>query len=237
MNFLLTNDDGIDADGLRALERAFAPLGELYVIAPDKHLSGCSHTVTVDQPLDLVEHNPNQYSLTGTPADCVRVALKHLKLPIDWIISGINHGGNLGVDVFMSGTVAAVREGVMHGVPGIACSHFRNGANPFNWDHAAQVVQRIGKELLEKPLDRHCFWNINLPDGDHLRPDTDYQFAPLEPEPLPVNYELRDGRIHYVYGQYVNRPRTAESDVGVCFGGKVSVSLVNLQTKNGSVPR
>ncbi|MEZ6045574.1 MAG: 5'/3'-nucleotidase SurE [Planctomycetaceae bacterium] len=234
MNFLLTNDDGIDAEGLRALERAIAPLGELYVVAPDQHQSGCSHQVTVDRPLDLIEHNRNQYSLNGTPADCVRVALKHMQLPIDWVISGINHGGNLGVDVFMSGTVAAVREGVMHGVPGIACSHFRNGAVPFNWENAEKAIHRLTRELIEKPIDRHCFWNINLPDAEELKPETEYQMAPLEPEPLPVSYEIRDGRIHYVWGDYVNRPRTPESDVGVCFGGKISLSLINLQTKNAS---
>ncbi|QDU81607.1 5'-nucleotidase SurE [Polystyrenella longa] len=236
MNFLLTNDDGIDAEGLRALERAFAPLGKLYVIAPDQHLSGCSHTVTTDRPLDLVEHNKNQYSLTGTPADCVRVAIKHLQLPIDWVISGINHGGNLGVDVFMSGTVAAVREGVMHGIPGIAISHFRNGAVPFHWENAEKAVNRLGSELINKPIDRQSFWNINLPDSEHLKADTTYELAPLEPEPLPVSYEQRDGRLHYVWGNYVNRPRQPETDVGVCFGGKISLSLVNLQTKNASIP-
>ncbi|MCA9042105.1 MAG: 5'/3'-nucleotidase SurE [Planctomycetaceae bacterium] len=237
MNFLLTNDDGFGAEGLLALERAFAPLGKIYVIAPDQHLSGCSHQVTTDRPLELVEHRENQYSLTGTPADCVRVALKHLQLPIDWVISGINHGGNLGVDVFMSGTVAAVREGVMHGVPGISCSHFRNGVVPYHWENAEKVTHRIGKELIEKTIDRHCFWNINLPDAEHLTPETEYQLAPLEPEPLPVSYEIKSGQIHYVWGQYVNRPRTAQSDVGVCFGGKVSLSLVNLQTKNVSMSR
>jgi len=232
MKFLLTNDDGIDAAGIAALERAFSPLGEVYVVAPDAMLSGCSHQVTVDRPLELKEQGPNRYSLDGTPADCVRVGLLHLGLDVDWVLSGINHGGNLGVDVFMSGTIAAVREGALIGKPGIAFSNFRNGERQFNWQAAEEVAQQIGKLLFEKPLDKECFWNVNLPDSEHLPHSPGHRFAPLDTNAFPSKYEARDGKLHYQHSEYVKRKRNENSDVDVCFSGDVSISLVNLQTKN-----
>src|SRR6516162_8079498 len=108
MKFLLTNDDGIDAEGLAALAEAAAPLGTIVCVAPDSHHSGCGHRVTTDRPLRVRPLGDNRWSLDGTPADCVRVALAHVAPDVDWVLSGVNHGSNLGVDVFHSGTVAAV---------------------------------------------------------------------------------------------------------------------------------
>src|SRR6187431_3376512 len=109
MKLLLTNDDGVDAPGLQALRGAVAQLGEMISIAPLLALSGCSHQVTTDRPLRLVSLPENRYSLDGTSADCVRIALFSVAPDAEWIFSGINDGGNLGVDTFMSGTVAAAR--------------------------------------------------------------------------------------------------------------------------------
>lgn len=232
MKFLLTNDDGIDAEGLAALERAFAPLGEIIVLAPTHHQSGCSHQVTVHRPLELIEHGPNRYSLDGTPADCVRIALRHLNLDFDWVLSGINHGGNLGVDVFMSGTVAAVREGALYGKPGIAFSNYHKEEFGYNWEAAEQVVHKVGQQLLEQPIERECFWNVNLPDASHLPHAPEHQIVPVDTNAFPSEYEQKEGKLHYKWGTYANRPRSEGHDVDVCFSGKVSISLVNLQTKN-----
>jgi 5'-nucleotidase len=118
MHFLLTNDDGIDAPGLQALAEAAAPLGELTVAAPVAALSGCSHRVTTDTPFRVCRRQPSRYAVEGTPADCVRVGLHRLVPGATAVLSGINAGGNLGADVHHSGTVAAVREAVLHGWPG-----------------------------------------------------------------------------------------------------------------------
>src|SRR5438552_11865483 len=107
MKFLLTNDDGIAAAGLDALSRAVATLGETIWVAPHAHLSGCSHRVTTEQPLRAKQTAPGRWAIEGTPADCVRVGLAHLASQADWVLSGVNHGGNLGADVHISGTVAA----------------------------------------------------------------------------------------------------------------------------------
>src|SRR5437588_8229336 len=111
MKFLLTNDDGIAAAGLCALDRAARDLGETVWAAPHIHLSGCSHRVTTDQPLrvtrvDAGAQTSARWAIEGTPADCVRVGLAHLAPEADWVLSGLNHGGNLGADVHISGTVA-----------------------------------------------------------------------------------------------------------------------------------
>src|SRR5262245_16337136 len=103
MRFLLSNDDGVDAPGLQALFHAAARIGEPVVVAPTEALSGCSHRVTTSGPLRLVRRGPDRYAVDGTPADCVRVALHQVVRDRVWILSGINAGGNLGVDVYHSG--------------------------------------------------------------------------------------------------------------------------------------
>ena len=115
---LVSNDDGIDAPGLQALREAAEQFGEVTVVAPEAGLSGCSHQVTTDQPLRISLRELGRFSINGMPADCVRVGLQHLQPDTAWVLSGINAGGNLGADVHYSGTVAAVREAVLHGWPG-----------------------------------------------------------------------------------------------------------------------
>jgi 5'-nucleotidase len=104
---LVTNDDGWDAPGLAALKTLAARLGRVQLIAPREPHSYAGHRVTTDCPLVLAETGPEEFSLTGTPADCVRLGLTTLFPDIDWVLSGINRGGNLGADIFTSGTVAA----------------------------------------------------------------------------------------------------------------------------------
>ena len=120
--FLLTNDDGWDAPGLEALHAAAASLGPCRIVAPRGPYSGCGHRVTTHEPIAVCRGPEGQHIVDGTPADCVRLALHHLAPDARWLLSGINPGGNLGTDVYHSGTVAAVREGVLHGMPGIAIS-------------------------------------------------------------------------------------------------------------------
>src|SRR4051794_24305316 len=115
MRFVLTNDDGIDAPGLRALEEAARQVGEVIVVAPAAPQSGCSHRVTTSALIRVHRAGPDRFAVEATPADCVRVALYRFGPEPAWVLSGVNDGGNLGADVHHSGTVAAVREAVLHG--------------------------------------------------------------------------------------------------------------------------
>jgi 5'-nucleotidase len=227
MKFLLTNDDGIDAAGLQALLAAAAAVGEPIVVAPAEAQSGSSHRVTTGGPIRVEQRAPARYAVTGTPADCVRVGLHRLVPDTDWVLSGINAGGNLGADVHHSGTVAAVREAVLHGRPGIALSQYRKRGLPLDWDRAAAWVVPILRDLLNRPWKPGTFWNINLP---HLEPDA---VAPevvqcrLDLMPLPLSFREEGEWLHYD-GDYHQRRREPGTDVDVCFGGKIALTQLTL---------
>lgn len=226
MQLLLTNDDGIDAPGLAALERAAARFGELVVLAPLEHHSGCSHRVTTDRSLGLTSLGGRRHHLDGTPTDCTRVGLSHCCPQADWVLSGINDGGNLGADVYHSGTVAAVREAALLGKPGIAFSQYRRRGIQADWQRAAGWTEQVLELLLAKPLAAGCFWNVNFPCCDSS--DTpEVVDCPLDPHPLPVEYRLEDGRLHY-QGNYHGRLRNPGSDVDVCFSGRIAVTQIRL---------
>ena len=142
MKFLLTNDDGIDAPGIAALAAAVEGLGERRVFAPMSVQSGCSHRLTTETPIRLDRRAEKHVAVDGTPGDCVRLAL-HEPEPVDWILSGINEGGNLGVDVFYSGTVAAVREAAFLGKPGIALSHYIKRTLPVDWPRVSRWCRQV----------------------------------------------------------------------------------------------
>lgn len=227
MKFLLTNDDGIAAAGLAALARAAAGLGDIVQAAPHVHLSGCSHRVTTDTPMRATSEGPGRWAIEGTPADCVRVGLGHLAPDADWVLSGMNHGGNLGADVYVSGTVAAVREGVFHGKPGIAISQYRKGQVEFDWDRAVGWAAPLLAELVSRPWEPGTFWNINLPYLERGAPEPRLVFCPLETGPIPLRYRAEAGHYHY-NSVYHDRPRSAGSDVDVCFGGDIAVTRIRV---------
>ena len=227
MKLLLTNDDGILAPGLEALVAAAGPRGELIVVAPDGALSGCSHRVTTNGPLGIERRGPGRYAVSGTPADCVRVGLHRLAPDADWVLSGINAGGNLGADVWHSGTVAAVREAVLHGWPGIALSQYHRRGRDIDWRRAAAWVAPLLHDLLARPWQPGTFWNVNLPDPDEGGPEPAVVFCPLDPSPLPLSYREEAEGLHYD-GDYHQRRRVAGADVDACFGGNIAVTLVAL---------
>lgn len=227
MKLLLTNDDGIAAPGLRALHEAAAQLGSPVVVAPTEALSGCSHRVTTDGPLCIERRGPGRYAVAGTPADCVRVGLHRLLPDAAWVLSGINAGGNLGADVWHSGTVAAVREAVLHGWPGIALSHYRQRDHDIDWQRATARVLPLLRDLLARPWQPGTFWNVNLPHPAAGAPDPEVVFCPLDPSPLPLSYREETEGLHYD-GDYHQRRRVAGADVDVCFGGSIAVTRIAL---------
>lgn len=228
MNFLLTNDDGVDAAGLAALRAAVDTLGKTLVVAPAECHSGCGHQVTTHHPIRVTRRDDECYVIEGTPADCVRVALDRLALGTDWVLAGINHGGNLGADLYMSGTAAAVREGVLHGKPGIAVSHYhRKGIDPLDWPRATRWLAPIVGDLVERPRTAGTFWNINLPHLPASAADPEIVFCPIDPSPLPVSYAAQGEHLTY-NANYHQRPRQSGSDIDQCFSGRIAVSLVRV---------
>ncbi len=223
MKFLLTNDDGIDAPGLAALAAAARPLGDAVIVAPAEHQSGCSHRVTTSQPFRVLQQAPGRLSIEGTPADCIRVGMGQ-GLPDEMtVLSGINSGGNLGADVWHSGTVAAVREAVLHGYRGIAFSQYIKRGQPVNWKQAAAWVTNVLRDLLARPWSPGLFWNVNLPHLAPTAPAPEMVFCPLDPSPLPIDFR-QDGDLWQYAGDYHQRQRRPGADVDICFNGRIAVT-------------
>lgn len=227
MRLLLTNDDGIHAPGLQALLQAARSVGDPVLVAPLHEFSGCSHRVTTADPVRIERRSETAYAIDGTPADCVRLGLHYVMPDTAWVLSGINSGGNLGTDVHLSGTVAAVREAVIHGWPGIAVSHYRRKGGQFDWDRAVRWVVPLLQDLTSRPYQRGTFWNINLPDLDSDSPDPQVIFCALDTQPLPLSF-LQEGDLFRYNGDYHQRRRDPGADVDVCFGGNIAVTLLNL---------
>lgn len=228
MKFLLSNDDGIDAPGLHALWNAARALGETVTVAPAGPQSGVSHAVTWEKAVRIEPRGENRFALHGTPADCARLGLLRIVPDARWVLSGINHGGNLGADVHYSGTVAAVREAVLHGWPGIAFSHYHRRGMEFDWERAAKWVAPMIADLISRPIEPGVFYNVNLPHLLPEEPDPEVVFCPLDSHPLPLSYRHEDDGALYYDGDYQTRQRRRGADVDVCFGGSISVTTIRL---------
>jgi 5'/3'-nucleotidase len=161
---LLTNDDGIGAPGLKVLEHALSPLGEVTVVAPDSERSGSSQALTLHQPLRVKTLDNRHYAVGGTPADAVILALYQL-LPQKphLVVSGINPGGNLGENLIYSGTVAAAQEAALHGVPSFAVSLVARNAVDFSG--AAAFAFELAGRILQEGLPPGVALNVNVPNG------------------------------------------------------------------------
>lgn len=224
---LLTNDDGIDEPGLEALEKAARGLGRVRVVAPDGPRSGCGHAVTTHGPIEVERRSGDRWSVAGTPADCVRIGLMEPEGKVDWVLAGINPGGNLGADIHHSGTVAAVREATLHGIPAVAVSHYIARGRLIDWGRAARWTERVLARILGELPVEGTFWNVNLPHPAPGDREPRIVFCPVDPSPLPLRFRTEDGRLHYA-GDYQSRERIDAGDVATCFGGDISVSRVLL---------
>ena len=162
MHILISNDDGYDSPGLKILASLFGASDQVSVIAPDHDRSAASNSLTLNRPLRVVRVADNVYAVDGTPTDCVHLGVTGLfkdALP-DMVLSGINHGENLGDDVVYSGTVAAAMEGRYLGFPAVAISIVSK--RPRHLDTAAEVAKRLVGHLQKKPLPREIILNVNV---------------------------------------------------------------------------
>ncbi len=170
MRILLSNDDGYFAPGLNALAGALSSLADITVVAPERDRSGASNSLTLDRPLSLRQSNNGFHYVNGTPTDCVHLAVTGMLeyLP-DMVISGINHGANMGDDTVYSGTVAAATEGFLLGVPAIAMSLASH--SPTHFETAARVAADLVRRFQDNAFPQPVLLNVNVPDVpyDELR--------------------------------------------------------------------
>lgn len=164
MRILLSNDDGVHAEGLAALRNSLSTLGEIDIVAPDRNRSGASNSLTLDIPLRVKQLEKNVYSVEGTPTDCVHLAITGLLAhEPDMVVSGINENSNLGDDTLYSGTVAAAIEGRFLGKPAIAISlaSYQIGKH---FSTASEVAKLLVQRLMAEPLPAGTILNVNVPD-------------------------------------------------------------------------
>jgi 5'-nucleotidase len=164
---LLTNDDGFDAPGLRALTQVAEELAEeVWVVAPNYDQSGTSHSLSLHSPLRVSRKAERRYSVSGTPGDCVVMAVRHLMVSgrPDLVLSGINRGANLGIETVLSGTVGAAMTGMLLGIPSIALSQAFSDRNAVRWDTARALAPKVIRQLAKGLWSQGSILNINFPD-------------------------------------------------------------------------
>jgi len=235
MRILLTNDDGIEAAGLGALCRAIADLGEVHVVAPEQVQSATSHAVTFHRPIRVASHpGPGCQGVVGTsvaarPADCVKLAIAHLvPQPIDLVVSGINAGANVGVNVIYSGTVAAAREAAFMGLPAIAVSQHVGDWDGIRWEASARHASEAIRRVLDGPMAPHTVVNINIPILDGGAEPKGMRVAPISTSSMVDKYEITpadDGSFHYQSCNAMTfRNREPGTDVAALFDGYVTLT-------------
>lgn len=238
MRILVTNDDGYDAEAMHALFTLLSKNHECYLVAPDTGRSCCSHGVTTREELTVVDKGDSHWTVSGTPADCVRVAVRFLELKPDWIVSGINEGGNLGIDILYSGTVAAAREAKLLGFPAIAISQYLRRDIPRDWDVSALRALRVLERIWADPSsgsNSPLLWCVNLPaiPGSEIELpivhcDPDGSLLEFTFENVSANYAVHPSETRLAYrSNYQGRARTPGFDVQTCFDGSITVSKLN----------
>ena len=164
---LISNDDGIDAPGLKMLEQAMGKLvKEVWVVAPETEQSAASHSLTLRQPLRIRKVSNRRYAVNGTPTDSVLLGINQVMKdsPPDLVLSGVNRGGNLGEDVIYSGTVAAAMEGTLLGFPAIALSQVTRDQHPVKWSTTEKWLPKVLNGLIKMSFPRSVLINVNFPD-------------------------------------------------------------------------
>jgi 5'-nucleotidase len=240
MPVVLSNDDGVHADGLATLHEILVERTDCLIVAPSGPQSGVGHAVTTGEPMGLAELDPGRFGLDGTPADCARVALGsratftrsvlgEVSPEADlWLVSGINHGANLGVDTYISGTAAAAREAAILGYPAIAISQYVGKHRVPDWPVCAERARQALDILLERRPRAGSYWNVNLPHPADESSEHEIVFCPLDPSPHAFEYETRDGRLHWI-SDFHARPRRKGHDIDVCMGGRISITEIPIQ--------
>ncbi|HPW56005.1 MAG: 5'/3'-nucleotidase SurE [Thermoanaerobaculaceae bacterium] len=162
---LVCNDDGFSSPGIQVLIATLAPVGDVWVVAPDRENSAVSHALTLSRPLRLSEASPQRFVVDGTPTDCIALALGYVLKgrQVDLVVSGINHGANMGDDVHYSGTVSAAFEAAVQGLPAIAISLV--AGNGWDFTYAARCARWLAERVLARGMPAGTLLNVNVPPG------------------------------------------------------------------------
>lgn len=230
MYILVTNDDGVSSAGLRALADAMRKLGTVCIVAPEREQGAVGHSITLHKPLRLSRIAKDVYAVNGTPSDCVVLAVTQLfRKPPDLVVSGINHGVNLGDDVTYSGTVSAALEGTLLGVPSLAIS--QEGTRNFQFKTAAYYARQIARTVLERGLPEETFLNVNIPDrlrasipGVRLTSLSRRRFE----NPVVEKVDPRGRRYYWIAGTRVSWERHPPSDHEALRQGMVSITPLHI---------
>lgn len=224
---LVSNDDGISARGIEALAEALRPLGRVVVVAPETEQSAASHAITLARPLRLRSDGVDRWAVDGTPVDCVYVALHHRELlprKPDIIVSGINHGLNMGGDVFYSGTVAAAREGTLRGIPGLAVSLARDGDRVFTAKLAAEITRGMLERRGELAAGPTPLLNLNVPPGQVKGLEGTVLGPRMYDDLVEVRSDPRGRQYLWIGGPNVHHPPSEGTDTAAYERGFASLT-------------
>lgn len=244
MNILISNDDGIAANGIRVLTEELSKKHDIYVVAPDRERSAAGHSLTLHTPLRVEEIEGSKsgakrtWVTTGTPGDCVKIAINAIlskdEQP-DIVISGINHGPNLGADILYSGTVSCAMEGAMLGVPSIAVSLATMHAEYEDFKYSACFVSSLLDKLTEFTFPPKSILNVNIP----LLNEEDIAgiaITELGRKMFTDDYEKRidpRGKVYYwMAGELINEPQDSLTDIAAVRNNKISITPVTYEMTN-----
>lgn len=232
---LVTNDDGVQAQGLKVLAEHLSALGEVYVVAPDREQSAVGHSLTLRHPLRIAEVGPRVTAVEGTPTDCVLLGYYRI-LPAEpaLVCSGINFGHNLGDDITYSGTVSAAFEATLLGIPAIAISIGREGKR-VHYDVAARFAVRLARKGLREGLPRDTLLNVNLPNlpASKIKGVVVTKQGRRSYDDVIVEKVDPRGRAYFWIGN--GDPRWADdsgTDINAIRAGKISITPVHLDLTN-----
>lgn len=231
IRILISNDDGVNSEGIRALAGVLQTLGEVFIVAPDRDQSAASHALSLYRPLRMEEIAQNTYSVDGTPTDCVNLAVNGIlkdKKP-DLIVSGINKGENLGDDITYSGTVSAAIEGTLLEIPSIAVSVVNK--NGLRFDTASFYALMIAKYVLRRGLPKGTFINLNIPSlpKEEIRGiKVTRQGKRVYGEPIVENVDPRGRKYYWIGGNELGFLDIENSDIIAVNQGYVSVTPIKL---------
>ncbi len=241
LKVLISNDDGIHANGIQTLAAKLAQRYEVYVVAPDRERSATGHALTLHKPIRIEEVDiklpvAKAFSVSGTPSDCVKLALNALlDVEIDVLVSGINHGPNLGSDVIYSGTVSAALEGAIHGIPSIAVSLVNGFEKMADFNHGAEFIYNFLPTAMEVGIPAKSILNVNIP-AVPLHEFAGIKIAELGTRMYTDSYEKRidprGGIYYWLAGEIIETGESEDSDVEAIRNNMISISPVHYNLTN-----
>jgi len=232
---LITNDDSIFSSGIKALEDCLKDFGTVYVVAPDREKSAISFALTTNEPLRIEKVDELHYAVTGTPVDCVYLATKVIiKKKPDLVVSGINHGANLGEDTIYSGTVGGAFQASLLGFQSIAVSAIENEKREYDFNYASKIIRSVSKYLLENPLGEGKILSINVPYNPKGARITKLGHKRYDAE-VVKKIDPRGGEYFWIGAGRISTFGREDSDVNAIENNYVSITPLSLDFSNNNL--